>query len=176
MKQFVNLAKPDPIGWHGVDAVFVVGTQFERPGDRIGEDCGRFGSWIGEGMSVVAVVLPPIDKGGAPVEEIGVAVAEESGEETVEIRMELGAPRPRIDRKGEKSAMTKKIGDGRWVGRKWRKVECTFWSSGAATPRRYRDPNIIDHYGPLLLQQTQEGRCEKALAPALCKRTRRGGV
>jgi hypothetical protein len=51
------------------------------------------------------VALPRVDEGGAPVEEIGVAVVDESGEETAEIRMEFGARWHGIDREEQKAVV-----------------------------------------------------------------------
>jgi hypothetical protein len=99
--------------------------RLSRPVPNLKERSG-LESWIGDRVLVVAVALPSVGEGRAPVEETAVVVVEESGEETAEIRMELGARWHRTDREGQKAAVERKIGDGRRVGRKWRRAECPF--------------------------------------------------
>jgi hypothetical protein len=53
------LANADPIGTQDWDGLFRVAVriEFERAGDRVGDDCGGFRSWIDEGMLDVAAML-----------------------------------------------------------------------------------------------------------------------
>jgi hypothetical protein len=62
---------------HGLIAI-AIGTEFAGAGDRVRGDRGRLGDWIGERMVDVVAVLPDVDEGRAPLEEMSIAVAHDS--------------------------------------------------------------------------------------------------
>jgi hypothetical protein len=84
MKLLVNLAKVDAIGAQGSNALFelAVGPDFEGECEQGRSNWDRSRNWIGERLLVVAAALPGFDEGRAPVDEMDVAVVEESEEET----------------------------------------------------------------------------------------------
>ena len=75
----------------------------------------------------------------AAAEETGVAVVEESGEETDEIRMKFSARSHGIDREGQKAVAERKIGDGGGVGAD---VEGRNALSGAPERQRQRRVDV----------------------------------
>jgi hypothetical protein len=87
MKLFMKLFKAHPIRVQGSDMLLLlaVGTEFEGRGDQVEDDCGLRESF-GEEMLDVAAALSAAGEGCATAQETGVAVVEESGEETAAIR------------------------------------------------------------------------------------------
>jgi hypothetical protein len=73
-----------------------VGSEGKGARDRVGDAHGALGSWIGKEMLVVAAALPSVDEGRAPLEEMSIAIVEESGEEV----MDLGDRWHEMRRKG----------------------------------------------------------------------------
>jgi hypothetical protein len=81
-------------------------------------------------MLDVAVALPGAGEGRGPAEEMGVAVVEESEEETAKTRMEFGARWHGIDREEQKAAAGRRLVTEDESGGSG----IPFWSSGEAAP------------------------------------------